>query len=69
MKSANADEIKSVLSSDKVGFHHGVISSTTDGFIPSVRTALVEKNPHLSTTNVGSFLSMGYEKDIFCVLQ
>ena len=28
---------------------------------------LVEKNPHLSTTNVGSFLSMGYKKDIFAV--
>ena len=29
---------------------------TEVGFIPSVRTDLVEKNPHLSTTNVGSFL-------------
>ena len=41
---------------DEVGFHHEVISSTKDGFIPSVRTDLVEKNPHLSYTNVGSFM-------------
>ena len=30
------------------GFHYEAISSTTGGFIPSVRTDLVEKNPHLS---------------------
>ena len=29
---------------------------TEVGFIPSARTDLVEKNPHLSTTSVGSFL-------------
>ena len=39
-----ADEIKSVLSSDEVGFHHEVISSIENGFIPAVRTDLVEKN-------------------------
>ena len=35
MKSAGADEIKSVNSSDEVGFHHEVISSVIDRFIPS----------------------------------
>ena len=38
-----ADEIKSVLYPDKVGFHHNVISSTASGFLPFVRTDLVEK--------------------------
>ena len=33
---------------DEVGFHHEVISSHKVGFIPSDRTDLVEKNPHLS---------------------
>jgi len=41
-----ADEIKSVLSPDEVGFHHEVISSIADGFIPSKKTDLAEK-PHL----------------------
>ena len=50
-----ADEIKSVLSSNEVGFHHEMISSIADRFIPSARTDLVEKTPHLSATNVGSF--------------
>ena len=44
MKSANADEIKSVPLPDEVGFHHEVISSIEDGFIPYVRTDLVEKD-------------------------
>ena len=33
------------------GFHPTLV-----GFIPSVRTDLVEKNQRLSTTNVGSFM-------------
>ena len=48
MKSANADEIKSVPLPDKVGFHHEVISPTAGGFIPSERTDLVEKKQPLS---------------------
>ena len=32
------------FSSDEVGFHHEVISSTKDGFIPSTRTDLTEKS-------------------------
>ena len=56
MKSANADEIKSVQSPDEVGFHHEVISSTTGGFIPSERTDLVEKKHPLSTDK-GCFFS------------
>ena len=43
MKSADADEIKSVISSCEAGFHPGGISSTLGGFIPSVRTDLIEK--------------------------
>ena len=38
-----SDEIKSVHHPNVVGFHHEVISSIEDGFIPSVRTDLVEK--------------------------
>ena len=38
-----ADEIKSVTLPTKVGFHHEVISSIEDGFIPS-KTDLVEKS-------------------------
>ena len=57
MKSASQMKLNPSLSPDEVGFHHEVISSTKGGFIPSARTDLVEKNPHLSTTNVGSFLA------------
>ena len=56
MKSALQMKLNPSLSSDEVGFHHEVISSTAGGFIPSDRTDLVEKGPHLSTTNVGPFL-------------
>ena len=41
-----ADEIKSVLQPDEVGFHHKVISSIGDGFLTSVRTDLVKKERH-----------------------
>ena len=43
-----ADEIKSVLIPTKSDFIMKMISSTEGGFIPSARTDLVEKNPHLS---------------------
>ena len=49
-------ELNLSLSPDKVGFYHKVISSTLGGFIQSERTNLIEKHPHLSTTNVGAFL-------------
>ena len=37
------DEIKSVLKPDEVGFYRKAISSAAGGFIPSIRTDLVEK--------------------------
>ena len=36
--------MKSLLSSNEVGFHRGAISSTIGGFIPYDRTDLVEKS-------------------------
>ena len=48
MKSANADEIKSVLLPTKSDFITKRFHPTIVGFIPSERTDLVEKNPHLS---------------------
>ena len=45
MKSASQMKLNPSLSPDEVGFHHGVISSTAGGFIPSNRTDFVEKNP------------------------
>ena len=53
-----ADEIKSVLSSDEVGFHHKVISSQIVGFHPSVRTDLVEKKPSFVYQTKNGFFSM-----------
>ena len=38
-----SDEIKSVLSPAKAGFHREAISPNAVGFIPSQRTDLVEK--------------------------
>ena len=43
MKSASQTKLNPSLSSDEVGFHHKVISPAEGGFIPSVRTDLVEK--------------------------
>ena len=42
MKSTAWMKLNPSRSSDEVGFHHIVISSTNGGFIPSVRTDLVE---------------------------
>ncbi|MBQ4617768.1 MAG: hypothetical protein IJB27_05270 [Clostridia bacterium] len=48
MKSTIVDEMKPVLYSDEVGFHHEVISSIIDGFIPSWGTDFDEKKTSLS---------------------
>jgi hypothetical protein len=42
MKSASQMKLNPSLSPDEVGFHHKVISSIEDGFIPFARTDLVE---------------------------
>ena len=55
MESATQMKLNPSFLSDEVGFHHEVISSTKGGFIPSVRTDLVEKNPLLSTDKRGFF--------------
>ena len=47
------------LSPDEVGFHHGVISSTAGGFIPSDRTDLVEKNRFCLVDKSGFFTGAG----------
>ena len=58
-----ADEIKSVPTPDKVGFHHKVISSTKGGFIPSARTDLTEKHCVCLMANTVFFMAerMGFE--------
>ena len=56
MKSASQMKLNPSLSPDDVGFHHGVISSTAGGFIPSDRTDLVEKKHPLSVDK-GCFFS------------
>ncbi|MDO4608534.1 MAG: hypothetical protein Q4B40_05010, partial [Clostridia bacterium] len=44
LKVSSSQSVKLNPSSrDEVGFHHKVISPTEGGFIPSVRTDLVEK--------------------------
>ena len=48
-----ADEIKSVLLPTESDFITQVISPILDGFIPSVRTDLVEKNTLLSDRQKG----------------
>ena len=65
------DFVKNADSFNHYGFHPTLV-----GFIPSARTDLVEKNPHLSTTNVGSFMARpkGFEPPFFrigicCVIQ
>ena len=46
MKSTIVDEMKPVLYSDEVGFHHEVISSIIDGFIPSGGRISMKKGLH-----------------------
>ena len=59
MKSSHADEIKSTLSPDEVGFHPRSGFHHWKWFHPPVRVDLVEKNPCLSMDKQGLFSGAG----------
>ena len=55
MKSANADEIKSVLSPDEVGFHHAEISSHWGGIYTVRKDGFSWKEPTFVYDKCGFF--------------